>query len=161
MTKLEMTEIFSAMMLAWPNAELFKGGLPRLAPTVSLWAAAFSDVDFWTGLQALNIILRECKFPPTIADFRAAADRVNKKIKDRVDFIASQIKTCSVLFSLDELDQFPIGKDGLAAIERMGGVGKLFDGGIWHFDALETAYRAELYQTTLESTKRKLLQKGE
>ena len=27
MTNKEMTEIFSVMLLAWPNAEVFKGGI--------------------------------------------------------------------------------------------------------------------------------------
>ena len=37
MTRKEMTEIFTVMSLAWPSAEMFKGGVERLGPTIKLW----------------------------------------------------------------------------------------------------------------------------
>lgn len=46
MTKKEMTELFSVMLLAWPNAEMFKGGVAKLGPTIELWTACLTDVDF-------------------------------------------------------------------------------------------------------------------
>lgn len=49
MTRKEMTEIFSVMLLAWPNAEMFKGGVQKLGPTIELWTACLPDVDFWQG----------------------------------------------------------------------------------------------------------------
>ena len=52
-TTKEMTEIFSVMLLAWPNAEMFKGGVAKLGPTIELWTACLSDVDFWLGQQAV------------------------------------------------------------------------------------------------------------
>lgn len=42
MTKKEMTELFSVMLLAWPNAEMFKGGVAKLGPTIELWTACLS-----------------------------------------------------------------------------------------------------------------------
>lgn len=42
MTKKEMTELFGVMLLAWPNAEMFKGGVAKLGPTIELWTACLS-----------------------------------------------------------------------------------------------------------------------
>lgn len=33
MTHKEMSEIFAVMLLAYPNAEVFKGGIAKLGPT--------------------------------------------------------------------------------------------------------------------------------
>lgn len=85
MNRLEMTEIFSVMLLAWPNAEMFKGGIEKLAPTIELWTACLSDVDFWTGQQALKKLCRECKFPPTMAEFKERADSTTKEIAELID----------------------------------------------------------------------------
>lgn len=80
-----MTEIFSVMLLAWPNAEMFKGGVAKLGPTIELWAACLSDVDFWLGQQAVIRLCRECKFPPSIAEFKEKADNVQQEIRSRID----------------------------------------------------------------------------
>lgn len=37
MTHKEMSEIFAVMLLAYPNAEVFKGGIAKLGPTINLW----------------------------------------------------------------------------------------------------------------------------
>ena len=58
MTGKEMTELFAIMLLAWPNAETFKGGIPKLAPTIKLWVSCTANVDFWTGQQA---VVRLCQ----------------------------------------------------------------------------------------------------
>lgn len=76
MTKKEMTELFGVMLLAWPNAEMFKGGVAKLGPTIELWTACLTDVDFWLGQQAVIRLCRECKFPPSIAEFKEKADAV-------------------------------------------------------------------------------------
>ena len=51
MTRAEMTEIFAVLMLAYPNAEMFKAPnrqalMDKLAPTITLWATCLADVDF-------------------------------------------------------------------------------------------------------------------
>ena len=81
MTQKEMTEIFGIMLLAYPNAETFKGGIQKLLPTINLWCACLPEVDFWIGQQAVIKLCRECKYPPTIAEFREKADAV--KSEDR------------------------------------------------------------------------------
>lgn len=92
MTKKEMTEIFSVMMLAWPNAEMFKGGTQKLAPTIELWTVCLSDVDFWTAQQAVIKLCRECKFPPSIAEFKEKATSVQYELSGRIDMAWRDVK---------------------------------------------------------------------
>ncbi len=84
MTRKEMTEIFTVMSLAWPSAEMFKGGVERLGPTIKLWTSCLPDVDFWTAQQAVVKLCRECKFPPTIAEFKASAEAVQAEIQQAI-----------------------------------------------------------------------------
>ena len=76
MTKKEMTELFSVMLLAWPNAEMFKGGVAKLGPTIELWTACLTDVDFWLGQQTVIRLGRGCKFPASSAECKVEADAV-------------------------------------------------------------------------------------
>lgn len=92
MTRKEVTELFSVMLLAWPNAEMFKGGVQKLGPTIELWAKCLPDVDFWTGQQALIRLCQVCKFPPTIAEFREQVEGVNNSIDERASFEWSLIR---------------------------------------------------------------------
>ncbi|MCM1439188.1 MAG: replicative helicase loader/inhibitor [Roseburia sp.] len=85
MTRKEMTEIFTVMSLAWPNAEMFKGGVERLGPTITLWTSCLPDVDFWTAQQTVVKLCRECKFPPTIAEFKEKAEAVNAEIRQAIN----------------------------------------------------------------------------
>lgn len=125
MTKKEMTEIFSVMLLAWPNAEMFKGGVAKLGPTIELWTACLSDVDFWLGQQAVIRLCRECKFPPSIAEFKEKAEAVTSEVKERIDVAWNHLK-----FSLDEKSPeevyatLPEGETK-AVIAAMGGPAKL------------------------------------
>lgn len=80
MTQKEMTEIFGIMLLAYPNAEAFKGGIQKLVPTIQLWCSCLPDVDFWTGQQAVIKLCRECKFPPTIAEFKEKAEDIRSEL---------------------------------------------------------------------------------
>ena len=80
MTNKEMTELFSVMLLAWPQAEMFKGGITKLGPTIELWTTCTRDIDFWTGQQAVVLLCKTSKFPPTIAEFRQQAEAVETKI---------------------------------------------------------------------------------
>lgn len=92
MTRKEVTELFSVMLLAWPNAEMFKGGVQKLGPTIELWAKCLPDVDFWTGQQALIRLCQVCKFPPTIAEFREQVEGVNNSIQERTSLEWSFIR---------------------------------------------------------------------
>lgn len=90
MTRAEMTEIFAVLMLAYPNAEMFKATsqqalMEKLAPTITLWATCLSDIDFWTGQQAAVRVCRVCKFPPTIAEFREQAEAVQRDTRAEIE----------------------------------------------------------------------------
>ncbi len=85
MTNKEMTELFSVMLLAWPQAEMFKGGIAKLGPTIELWTTCTRDIDFWTGQQAVVLLCKTSKFPPTIAEFRQQAEAVEAKISGCID----------------------------------------------------------------------------
>lgn len=90
MTRAEMTEIFAVLMLAYPNAEMFRAPdqqalKEKLAPTITLWTTCLRDVDFWTAQQAVIRVCRTCKFPPTIAEMREAADRVAADVREEID----------------------------------------------------------------------------
>ncbi len=81
MTKAEVTQIFAVLSMAYPSAELFKAPSKealekKLAPTIALWATCLRDVDFWTGQKATVKVCQTCKYPPSIAEMREAADAV-------------------------------------------------------------------------------------
>lgn len=90
MTKKEVAEIFAVLMIAYPNAEMFRGGSQqeiemKLGPTITLWAACLRDVDFWMGQKAVIKLCQTCKFPPTIAEMREATEAVSEEIKAEIN----------------------------------------------------------------------------
>lgn len=127
MTGKEMTELFAVMLLAWPNAETFKGGIAKLAPTIKLWVSCTADVDFWTGQQAVVRLCQHCKFPPTIAEFLEQVDNVNKDIKHLIDQAFQEIRSANTMY--DSLTSFyaelPPGHFTRAVIDVVGGVDAL------------------------------------
>ena len=90
MTRAEMTEIFSVFMLAWPNAETFRASskeelTAKLGPTITLWAACLRDVDYWTAQKATVKLCQTCKFLPSIAEMREAADAVRLETAGEIE----------------------------------------------------------------------------
>lgn len=75
MNKKEITEIFSLFMMAYPSAEIFKGGKEKLGPTIMFWADQFSGVDFKTGVEAAKQLCKTSKYPPTQAEY---AEQIKK-----------------------------------------------------------------------------------
>lgn len=123
MTNQEMTEIFSVLMLAWPNAEMFKGGIQKLGPTIKLWAVCLADVDYWTGQQAAIRVCKTCKFPPSIAEMRQAVDALNREMRSEIDnaFLAVRNEIMMCGGDLEKAYQLlpPIAK---RVIDEMGGM---------------------------------------
>lgn len=118
-----MTEIFSVMLLAWPNAEMFKGGMQKLGPTIELWTVCTTDIDFWTARQAVIKLCKECKFPPTIAEFREKAANITQEVRARIQsswdmlrFDIRQAKSPEIAFA-----KLPEGCDIKMVIVAMGG----------------------------------------
>jgi len=100
MTQKEMTEIFSLLLLAYPNAEMFKGGVGKLKPTIELWTAALPDVDFQTGQQAVIRFIRTSRFPPTVAEFRESAEGVRAEIEKKSVDAWNHLKSLMCLLEL-------------------------------------------------------------
>lgn len=146
MTKAEMTKIFSVMMLAYPNSKMFEGGIQKLKPTIELWTTCLADVDFWTGQQAVVRLCRECKYPPTIAEFHEKAEAVTQEIEGEFQNYMSQIRSADFLYGSLE-DFFAELPDGRLkkSIEMVGGprhLLKKLEGGaeIWDWDNLRRAF---------------------
>lgn len=124
MTRKEMTEVFSVMLLAWPNAEMFKGGVQKLGPTIELWAACLSDVDFWTAQQAVIRLCRTCKFPPSIAEFKEQADAVGQDVLSRINLAWNEIKFSRLLDKspAEWYARLPLDSPIKAVVDALGGM---------------------------------------
>lgn len=143
MTRKEMSEIFAALMLAYPRADMFQGGMAKLGPTIELWTTCNGDVDFWTGQQAVIRVCRECTWPPTIAEFRAAAKAVTDELDAKAKAVYQDIRTALTFArSIDALAESPlIGREGKMVIEAMGGPENLIDGNRWRMEEIIGTYK--------------------
>lgn len=151
MTKKEMTEIFSVMLLAWPSAEMFKGGIQKLGPTIQLWTTCLEDVDYWTAQQAVVRLCKECKFPPAIADFREKVDKVNSDIKARIGDEIQAIRLGEHVHGSTSAyyEKLPTNCTARAVIDAMGGPENLIkvstwngqETSTWNWDGFEKTYR--------------------
>ena len=127
MTHKEMSEIFAVMLLAYPNAEVFKGGIAKLGPTINLWVTCLPEIDFWTGQQAVVKLVRECKFPPTIAEFKEKAEAVQAEVKARIGRAWDAFKLQANLGKtpLEFFAGLPADSNTRRAIEMIGGPDRL------------------------------------
>lgn len=103
MTKAEVTQIFAVLALAYPGAEMFRAPSKqaleeKLAPTVALWAACLRDVDLWTGQAAAVRVCQTCKFPPSIAEYREAAEAVKRETKGEISTAARNARNLYLLY---------------------------------------------------------------
>lgn len=153
MTDKEMTALFTVMLLAWPNAETFKGGIPKLKPTIKLWAAYANNIDFWTGQQAVIRLCKHSKFPPTIAKFLEEVDRINEDIKRLSGRAFQEICNADIMYgSLAAFySKLPPGSFTRAVIDAMGGISALSrtwiddrgkERSIWNLQEMENACQA-------------------
>lgn len=122
MTKKEMTEIFSVMMLAWPGHKMFEKA--TLQATIELWTACLADVDFWLAQQAVYRLCRECKFPPSIADFKEKADNADHDVKAEIDNAFYHLKMIDDLYGEDKLYE-KLDDRTRSVVDAMGGVQSL------------------------------------
>ena len=128
MTRKEMSEIFAIMLLAYPNAEVFKGGIQKLGPTIELWTTALPEVDSWTGQRAVMKLVRECKYPPTIAEFREKAEAVNAEIAEKSRLAWEGLRTLMRLADLspeEAVNHASTGTFTRQVVAHMGGPDKL------------------------------------
>lgn len=141
MTKVEVSEIFSVMLLAWPSAEMFKGGISKLGPTIELWARCLSDVDFRVAQRATIRLCKESRFPPTIAEFREASSAVSAELDMALDVHWGAIKwelnhgasPRSLYGKMADMSR--------AIVDAMGGPDKLLlENGVLNYDGFRQAY---------------------
>ena len=143
MTEKQMTELFSIMILAWPNAEMFKGGIPKLGPTILLWTSRTRDIDFWTAQQAVARLCDTCKYPPTIAEFREQAKKIAEGIRSKINETFDEIRL-SEAFG-EGVDgwyrHLPASSIDRATVDAMGGPEKLTkDNGLWNYELYEKTF---------------------
>ena len=155
MTLKQTSEIFAAMLLAWPSAEIFKGGLEKLEPTIQLWATCLADVDWWTAQRAVIKLCQENRYPPTIADFREKASTVRAEVQAKVNVAAREAELGTRELSPETYyRQLPDTSLTRAAIDLMGGPEKLNtvcmlgdrQAPIWNHRGFREAYERVLRQ---------------
>lgn len=143
MTRAEMTEIFAVMRLNYRHAKMFEGGIESLAPTIRLWTAALPEVDYWTGQKALMSVLRTCKYPPTIAEFKEAADVVVQDVQHQIDQSVSMLRVHAMAAnrSVEEIccEQEPGSYVQLAIVE-MGGPSAMSKDNLRRWEQFAEAY---------------------
>lgn len=162
MTRKEVAEIFSLMMMAWPNAKMFERGLEGLGQTIELWTACTSDIDFWTAQRATIKLCKECKFPPSIAEFRERAEKVSEEINGRISAAWRMIRSeaWGGRSNQDIYDQLPADSLSRKAIDLIGGPDALStriseNMERWNYEEWERACRSLLRnQTALPGTNR-------
>lgn len=159
-----MTEIFSVMMLAWPNAELFKGGIQKLGPTIGLWAGCLNDVNYPMGRLTVIDLCKTCKFPPTMAEFGQRAREIREALRYEALEILEDLKTADLMGrGLDEYCKaLPEESRTRKVIQRLGGPDNLIKTGSdgsswWNFSGIVAACEAMAIQNVSSHEARRKL----
>ena len=113
-------------MLAWPNAETFRASskeelAAKLGPTITLWTACLRDVDYWTAQKATVKLCQSCKFLPSIAEMREAAEAVNREITGEAKRAYMDARSACMTFGAEKAyEQLPARSKKV--IDAMGGM---------------------------------------
>lgn len=140
MTRAEMTEIFALLMIAYPNAEMFRAQTQqslkeKLAPTITLWTACLREVDFWTAQKAVIRLCRACKFPPTIAEMLEAAQTVGQEVAQEIRCAYLQARSAVLLECGDPEEAYStLPTRTRKVIDEMGGMEAFLHPGEGMFD---------------------------
>lgn len=70
MTKQDMTKIFAILATTYPQFEKLFTDKEKLKLSVEVWHKSFSDIDFNIAEIAVQKMILESSYPPTIADLR-------------------------------------------------------------------------------------------
>ncbi|MGE5328091.1 MAG: replicative helicase loader/inhibitor [Deltaproteobacteria bacterium] len=70
MTKQDMTKIFAILATTYPQFEKLFENKDKLRFTVEIWHKSFNDIDFNIAEIAVQKLILESPYPPTIADLR-------------------------------------------------------------------------------------------
>ena len=155
-----MTEIFAVLMLAYPNAEMFRASskqelTEKLAPTITLWATCLRDLDFWMAQKAVVRLCRTCKFPPTIAEMQEAAEAVRRDTAEEIRGAYLTARNAVQLGlemggTLEEVykDLLP---RSMKVIDAMGGMERFAppDAAMFNMDGFEQTYERLLRQNPI------------
>lgn len=102
MSVAEILRLFSLLLLAYPNAEMFKGDIKKLKPTALLWSNCLQDIDFWLGQKAAMKLIRESKYPPTIAALREKAEEIRRENDACIRFQWNYFRQLADLYGMAE-----------------------------------------------------------
>jgi len=155
-TEKEIIKLFSLMTLTWPNAELFKGGVAKLTPTIQFWTSCLSDINYWIAQQAIFHLCKELTFPPTIADLRKESEAIVSDINEQIDNAMHDIRAGEILYGTleDYYKNLPSESRIKTVIDVMGGPDRLvittkFNGqndSKWNWKSFKLAYKKLLFQ---------------
>lgn len=136
MTRKEVTEIFSIIMVAWPNSKIFSDD-QRLKPAVETWAACTKDIDFWTAKKTIISLCQNSKFPPSINEFRERAAEINAKLAEDAKTLLDMIRIGFNLYGNEALDKIPAAHRVIAGMEE-----PLLTDDRWNVDGFIRSYIA-------------------
>ncbi len=156
MTKKEMSEIFAALLLAYPNAEVFRGGIQKLGPTIDLWTASLPEIEYGIGKLAVIRLVRENRFPPAIAELREKAEAVAVEIDAQAEAAWGDLRVKMKLMGLppaEAVEHALTPEVVRRAVELMGGpealIRRLPDGAkVYAYSEFKAAYMAAARQGT-------------
>lgn len=134
MTRKEVTEIFSIIMVAWPNSKIFSDE-QKLKPAVETWAACTKDIDFWTAKKTIISLCQNNKYPPSINEFRERAAEINAKLAEDAKTLLDMIRIGFNLYGNEALDKIPAAHRVIAGMEE-----PLLTDDRWNVDGFVQSY---------------------
>ena len=136
MTRKEVTEIFSIIMVAWPNSKIFSDE-QKLKPAVETWAACTKDIDFWTAKKTIISLCQNSKYPPSINEFRERAAEINAKLVDDARNLLNMVRIGYNLYGSEALDRIPLANSVISTMDA-----PLLTDDRWNVDGFVKSYIA-------------------
>ena len=136
MTRKEVTEIFSIIMVAWPNSKIFSDE-QKLKPAVETWAACTKDIDFWTAKKTIISLCQNSKYPPSINEFRERAAEINAKLAEDAKTLLDMIRIGFNLYGNEALGKIPAAHRVISNMEE-----PLLTDDRWNVDGFVKSYIA-------------------
>jgi len=136
MTKERATEVIGLFALTYPYAEIFKAAdaedlKRKQAALIGVWTAALPDLEDWVAVLAANLCLRRCKYMPTVAEFKEAAEEIQRKFENEAHEAFIRARDAVACFPGKE--EKMMGPRAWTVIQAMGGldafapIGKSYD----------------------------------
>lgn len=83
MTLMETAKLMKLLQAAYPRFYTYADDVTR-KNAVKIWQLSLEDMDYALAQKALVELIQTCKFTPTVADFREAAERITQCAQDVV-----------------------------------------------------------------------------